>query len=190
MKKILIVSFKSLILFTILTGIIYPLLITGIAKIFFNYQADGSLIRVNERIVGSELLGQKFDTSIYFWTRPSTIDYNPMPSGASNWGPTSDTLKKTAGERRIQYALLNILEPDQYVPDDAVFASGSGVDPDISVENAKLQLNRVAKARNFNENKKKQLEELINKLIDNPQFGILGEKKINVLKLNILLDQM
>jgi K+-transporting ATPase ATPase C chain len=190
MKKILINSFTSLILFTIITGVIYPLLITGISKLFFNYQADGSLIKVNDKIIGSELIGQKFDTSIYFWSRPSAVDNNPMPSGATNWGPTSDTLKKTVEERRKNYASQNNLSPDLYIPDDAIFASGSGVDPDISVENAKLQVERIAKARNFDENKRKLLEELINKLIDKPQFGILGDKRINVLELNILLDKI
>ncbi len=190
MKKIIYLSFIAMILFTVITGVIYPLLITGISKLFFSYRSEGSLIKVNDKIIGSELIGQKFDSSIYFWSRPSAIDNNPMPSGASNWGPTSDTLKKTVEERRKNYASLNNLSSNIYIPDDAVFASGSGVDPDISVENAKLQLDRIAKARNFNENQRKKLEELLNQSIIKPQLGILGETRVNVLHLNILLDRI
>jgi K+-transporting ATPase ATPase C chain len=190
MKKLIFLSFYAMILFTIITGVIYPLLITGISKIFFAYQSEGSLIRVNDKIIGSELIGQKFDSSIYFWSRPSAIDDNPMPSGASNWGPTSDTLKKVVEERRKNYASVNNLSQNVYIPDDAIFASGSGVDPDISVENAKLQVNRIAKARNFDESKRKKLEELVNNLTTKPQFGIFGEYRINVLKLNMMLDKL
>lgn len=190
MKKIIILSFKSLIIFTILTGVIYPLLITGIARLFFSYQADGSLIKSNDKIIGSELIGQKFDTSIYFWSRPSAVDNNPMPSGASNWGPTSDTLKKVVEIRRMNYDSLNFLSKGTYIPDDAVFASGSGVDPDISIENAKLQIDRIAKARNFDESKRKKLEELVNNLSQKSQLGFLGDSRINVLKLNLMLDKL
>lgn len=190
MKKIIYLSLKALILFTLITGIIYPLLITGISKLFFSYQSGGSLIKVDGKIVGSELIGQKFDTSIYFNSRPSAIDNIPIPSGASNLGPTSDTLKKIVEERRKNFASQNNLLPEVYIPDDAIFASASGVDPDISVENAKLQMERIAKSRNFDEKKRKSLQELINKLINNPQFGILGESRINVLKLNLLLDNI
>jgi K+-transporting ATPase ATPase C chain len=190
MKKIIINSLSALIIFTIITGIIYPLFITGISKLFFSYQSEGSLIKVNDKIIGSELIGQKFDTSIYFWSRPSAIDNNPMPSGASNWGPTSDTLKKTIEIRRKNYADSNYLPSGTYIPDDAIFASGSGVDPDISIENARFQINRIAKVRNFDESKKKQLETLVDKMINKPQFGILGETRINVLRLNMMLDQL
>ena len=190
MKKLIILSFTSLIIFTVLTGVIYPLLITGIAELFFPYQADGSLIKSGDKIIGSELISQKFDTSIYFWSRPSAIDDNPMPSGASNWGPTSDTLKKVVEIRRNSYDSLNFLPPNTNVPEDAVFASGSGVDPDISIENAKLQIDRIAKARNFDDNKKKKLIELVNNLSEKPQFGLLGDPRINVLKLNLELDKL
>ena len=190
MKKIIFLSFYSLILFTIILGVIYPLLVTGISKIFFAYQSEGSLIKVDNKIVGSELIGQKFDTSIYFWSRPSAIDNNPMPSGATNFGPTSDTLKRLTEIRRKNYANSNNLQPGEKIPDDAIFSSGSGVDPDISVENAILQTDRIAKVRNFDENKRKKLKELINRLTQKPQFGILGERRINVLLLNIELDKI
>jgi K+-transporting ATPase ATPase C chain len=179
-----------MILFTIITGIIYPLIITGISKIFFAYQSEGSLIKADNKIVGSELIGQKFDSVIYFHPRPSVIDYNPMPSGATNFGPTSDTLKRLTELRRKNFAEENSLQPGTKIPEDAIFASGSGVDPEISVENAKLQMNRIVEARNFDQNQRKKLEELINRLIEKPQFGILGETRINVLLLNIELDKI
>ena len=155
MKKIILTSFTSLILFTIITGVIYPLLITGISKIFFSFQADGSLIKSGDNVIGSELIAQKFESAKYFHSRPSAIDYTPMPSGATNFGPTSDTLKRLTELRRKEYADSNFVPPGTYIPDDAVFSSGSGVDPEISVENAKLQINRIIKARNFDKNKQK-----------------------------------
>lgn len=189
MKKIIYLSFLSMVLFTVLTGLIYPLVITGISKIFFSYQSEGSLIKNGDKVIGSELIGQKFDTVIYFNSRPSAIDDNPYPSGASNWGPTSDTLKKTVEQRRKDYASQNNLQ-GTFISDDAIFASGSGVDPDISVENAMMQVNRIAKARNFDENKTKKLNELVVSSVSKSQFGILGETRVNVLKLNILLDHL
>jgi potassium-transporting ATPase KdpC subunit len=190
MKKIIYLSFISMVLFTLLTGLIYPMVITGISKIFFSYQSDGSLIKNGDKVIGSELIGQKFDTAIYFNSRPSAIDDNPYPSGASNWGPTSDTLKKTVEQRRKDFASQNNVQDGTYIPDDAIFASGSGVDPDISLENAMLQVNRIAKARNFDENKTKKLNDLVLSSVTKSQFGILGETRVNVLQLNILLDQL
>ncbi|MFI5144302.1 MAG: potassium-transporting ATPase subunit C, partial [Ignavibacteria bacterium] len=147
-------------------------------------------IKNGDKVIGSELIGQKFDTTIYFNSRPSQIDYNPFPSGASNWGPTSDTLKKTVEQRRKDFASQNNVQVGTYIPDDAIFASGSGVDPDISLENAMLQVNRIAKARNFDENKTKKLNALVLSSVTKSQFGILGETRVNVLQLNILLDQL
>ena len=100
MKTKTIIALKFLLLMTILTGLIYPLLMTGVAQIIFPARANGSLILKDGRVIGSELIGQKFDSSAYFWSRPSAIDYNPVPSGASNYGPTSDTLKKLVTARR------------------------------------------------------------------------------------------
>jgi len=190
MKKLIYLSFISLILFTVLTGVIYPLVITGISKLVFSYQSEGSLIKDGDKIIGSELIGQKFDTAIYFNSRPSQIDDNPYPSGASNWGPTSDTLKKTVEQRRKDYASQNNLSSGVYIPDDAIFASGSGVDPDISPENAMLQAERIAKARNFDESKTKELSYLVLSSVSKSQLWILGEPRVNVLKLNILLDRL
>ena len=135
---------------TFLTGIIYPLFMTGIAQIAFPAKANGSLILKDDKIAGSELIGQKFDSSIYFWSRPSAIDYNPIPSGASNLGPTSDKLKKQVEDRRRLFAAKNSITDANAIPKEMIFASGSGIDPDISPEAAYLQLDRVAKARKYN----------------------------------------
>jgi K+-transporting ATPase ATPase C chain len=109
MKTQTIIALKFLLVMTILTGIVYPLLMTGMAQLGFPSKANGSLIMKDGKIIGSELIGQKFDSSIYFWSRPSFIGYNPVPSGASNYGPTSDTLKKQVGARRILFAKMNSL---------------------------------------------------------------------------------
>jgi len=188
--KIIITSIKFLLLMTLLTGIIYPVFIFFMAKIAYPDKSTGSLIRSNGNIVGSELIAQKFDSSIYFQPRPSAIDYQPMPSGASNLGPTSLQLKNISDSLRLAYIMKNNLQENTKVPSDAIFASGSGIDPHISYLNAIMQSNRVAAARNFNDSKKKQLNDLINKLTENPQFGFLGEQRINVLLLNIELDKL
>src|SRR5664280_1536812 len=107
MKTQTIIALKFLLVMTLLTGIIYPLLMTGIAQVSFPAKANGSLIMKDGKIIGSELIGQKFDSIIYFWSRPSAIGYNPVPSGASNYGPTSDTLKKQITARRYLFAKMN-----------------------------------------------------------------------------------
>lgn len=191
MKKKIWISIKLILIMTVLTGIIYPLAVTLISKAAFSNSSEGSLIRSkNGNVIGSELLGQKFDSLKYFIPRPSLISYNPMPSGASNWGPTSDTLKKTIEFRRKEYARINMLDSATRLPDDAIFASGSGVDPHISLENAIIQAKRIIKIRNLDSERKENLMEIIYRLIERPQFGILGEERINVLKLNIELDKL
>ncbi len=104
MKSQIITALKFLMLLTILTGIIYPLMMTGVAQLIFPSKANGSLILKDGKLIGSELIGQKFDSTIYFWSRPSVIGYNPIPSGASNYGPTSDTLRKLVASRRDHFA--------------------------------------------------------------------------------------
>jgi potassium-transporting ATPase KdpC subunit len=191
MKKNLIISLKLLLFLTIITGVIYPLAITLISNLIFPSKSEGSMIKTSDgKIIGSELIGQGFDSAIYFMPRPSAISYNPMPSGASNWGPTSDTLKKTVDARRTDYIKINMLSEGTHVPEDAIFASASGVDPHISVENALIQSKRVAIIRKFDKSRSDKLMELINRLIEKPQFGILGEARINVLLLNIELDKL
>src|ERR1700722_10505793 len=179
---------------TILTGVIYPLLVTGIAKAFFARQADGSLVTVSGKIVGSELLAQRFGNDDYFWPRPSAGDdgtnYATVASSASNLGPTSSNLVATVQSRIAAFQTANGLATNATVPAEMVFASGSGLDPHISPEAARLQINRVATARKFSPDKKNKLGALVEQSIEPPQLGFLGEPRVNVLKLNLALDSL
>jgi K+-transporting ATPase ATPase C chain len=189
MKTQISIALKFLIVMIILTGVIYPLLMTGVAQITFPSKANGSLIIKDGKIIGSELIGQKFDSSIYFWSRPSAIDYNPIPSGASNLGPTSKALLKQVTDRRVLFASKNSIIDTASIPKEMIFASGSGLDPDISQKAALMQVNRVAKARNLDAEKKQKLVKCIINLTEPPQFLCLGEERINVLALNMELDK-
>jgi K+-transporting ATPase ATPase C chain len=190
MKTQTIIALKFLLVMTILTGIIYPLLMTGVAQLSFPSKANGSLVMKDGKIIGSELIGQKFDSTIYFWSRPSAIGYNPVPSGASNYGPTSDTLKKQVTARRILFATKNSMMDITAIPKEMIFASGSGLDPDISPEAAFLQSERVATARNFNGTQKQKLRQLITDKTEGPQFFLFGEPRINVFELNLAVDNI
>jgi len=190
MKTQTIIALKFLLIMTILTGIIYPLVMTGIAQVVFPSKSNGSLILKDSKVIGSELIGQKFDSSIYFWSRPSAIGYSPVPSGASNYGPTSDTLKKLVDTRREYFANNNSVNNLTDVPLEMIFASGSGLDPHISPAAAQLQVERIAQARHFDSSQKQNLVETVKKLTEKPQFLILGEERINVLNLNLALDKL
>ncbi len=190
MKTQLTIALKFLFVMTILTGIIYPLLMTGVAQLTYPVKANGSLIIKDGKIIGSELIGQKFDSAIYFWSRPSATGYNPVPSGASNWGPTSDTLRKQVMARRQIFAAMNSLADTVKIPLEMIFASASGLDPDISPEAALMQVDRVVKARKFDEKQHAMVIHLIKTMTIDPQFHLLGEPRINVLKLNMALDKL
>ena len=190
MKTQTITAFKFFLAMTVVTGIIYPLLMTLFAQLCYPSKANGSLIKKDGKIIGSDLIGQKFDSSIYFWSRPSAIDYNPIPSGASNLGPTSTKLKKQVAERRKLFAKDNSIIDTSSVPEEMIFASASGLDPHISPEAAFLQLERVAIARNLNEAQKQKVQRLINRKIEEPQFFLFGEPRINVIELNLALDSI
>ncbi|MEO8233360.1 MAG: potassium-transporting ATPase subunit KdpC [Ignavibacteriota bacterium] len=190
MKKIIIQSFKIFLFMTLLTGIIYPLIITLIGQTIFPYQSNGSLIIKDNKVIGSELLGQNFADSIYFQPRPSAINYNPMPSGASNLGLSSALLKEQVNTRKVEFIKNNLLNDSVCVPSEMIFASGSGVDPHISVEAAKLQINRIIKSRNINSEDSKLLYNLIDSLREYPQFGVFGNQVVNVLSLNLKLDEV
>ncbi|MES2767865.1 MAG: potassium-transporting ATPase subunit KdpC [Bdellovibrionota bacterium] len=176
MKKQIVPALILFLAMTILTGILYPLSVTVIAQVFFKDKANGSLTMINGRIIGSELIAQKFENPKYFWPRPSAIDYNSLSSGASNWGPTSADLKAKLEERRLN-GLTN----------DMLYASGSGLDPHISPLAAKAQVARVARERGLSNN---ALIELIEKHIEQRQMGFLGESRVNVLKLNLSLNHL
>jgi len=174
-------------LMTLLTGVIYPLVVTGIAQSVFPYQANGSLIERDDRAVGSERIGQQFDDPKYFWGRLSATDDHPYNAGASsgsNFGPTNPRLV-TAAAARID--ALRKADPDNTapVPVDLVTASGSGLDPDISVAAALYQASRVARARGVEE---AIIRGLVAQHTSGRQWGVFGEQRVNVLKLNLALD--
>lgn len=188
--KTLFTSIKIFLFFTILTGIIYPLLITGIAQVAFPSKANGSLIVKGNKTIGSELIGQSFDSVIYFMGRPSAVSCNPLPSGGSNFGLTNAKLKSLVDERKKQFLAFNQLDSLTVIPSEMLFASASGIDPHISPEAAMLQVNRIARARNLTDRQKDQLEKLVNSSVENPQFGLFGESRINVLRLNLKIDSI
>jgi K+-transporting ATPase ATPase C chain len=188
--KTFIISLKALLFFTLLTGVAYPLLITGVAQAIFHSKANGSIIMKNNKPVGSELIGQNFDTSIYFSSRPSAISYNPMPSGGSNFALTNTKLKNQVTERKQRFIALNQLDSLTKIPSEMLFASASGLDPHISAGAAAMQIDRIVKIRHFNSIQKEQLLNIIKHLTEAPQLLCLGERRINVLKLNIKLDEI
>jgi K+-transporting ATPase ATPase C chain len=189
MKRLLI-SIKIFLIFTVLTGIIYPLLVTGVAQIVFHNKANGSLIVSDNITVGSELIGQQFDSKTYFASRPSAILYNPLPSGGSNYGLTNSKLNNLVKERKRQFIDFNQLDSTTIIPSEMLFASASGIDPHISQKAVLLQVDRIVKARNFNTFKKQKLLQSITNLTQSPQFLILGEERVNVLLLNLELDKL
>jgi potassium-transporting ATPase KdpC subunit len=188
--KTIITSLKLLVFMTILTGIVYPLFVFFVAKTIFPQKSEGGFVKVDKKIIGSELFGQKFISKKYFQSRPSAIDYQPIPSGGSNLAPTSQTLKHMVDSLKQSYIIFNELPASTVVPPDAIFSSASGIDPHISQANALLQSNRISKERNFDESKRNKLIDLINKYTEKRQFGLLGEERINVLNLNIELDKL
>ena len=189
MKTQFIAALKFLLIMTLITGMIYPLVMTGIAQLIYPSKANGSLIIKDGRIIGSELIGQRSDISIYFSSRPSATGYNPIPSGASNYGPTSDTLRKLVDARRVAFGKVNSVEDLLSIPDEMIFASGSGLDPHISPESAFLQVDRVAEARHFDNGQKVKLLSDLKDMTEAPQFFILGKARINVLSLNLKLNE-
>lgn len=175
---------------TIVTGIIYPFLILALGSTFFPDKASGSLVKINGNIKGSELIEQNFDSIAYFTPRPSAAGFNPLPSSGSNLGPTSRLLRNNIDSIKESYISFNKLAGDIKIPPDAIFSSGSGLDPHISLENALLQIQRISVARKFNEAKREKLIELTYGILEKPFAGFLGEPVINVLKLNIELDKL
>ncbi len=176
-------------LFTVITGIIYPLVVTGIAQAFFHHQANGSLIEKNGKSIGSELIGQPFSDPKYFWGRLSATapyPYNADSSSGSNYGPTNPALKE-AIQARID--ALKTVDPDnnQPIPIDLVTSSASGLDPDISIAAANYQVPRVARYRGLSV---EQVTALVSRFTEGRQFGILGEPRVNVLQLNLALDEV
>lgn len=188
--KTLLIALKAFIFFTILTGILYPLLITAIAQLVFPDKANGSLIVKDHRVVGSELIGQKFDQNRYFSSRPSAIDYHPLPSGGSNLAPSSARLKQRVDSLKQAFLTSNHLDSLCNLPSEMIFASASGLDPHISPQAAFLQVARIQHARGLDDRQKEQLLNIINQITLPPQFQLFGEQRINVLQLNMRLDEI
>jgi len=175
---------------TLLTGLAYPLVVTGLAQLIFPAQANGSLIYKDGQAVGSQLIGQNFNDPRYFQSRPSAAGqggYDATASAGSNLGPTNQDLLKNIAERADNIRKLNGLNKDQEVPSDLVTASGSGLDPDITPEAAMLQVPRIAKMRNLPVEK---VRSLVQQDTTSQQLGILGEPRVNVLRLNLDLDSL
>ena len=185
----------STLVLTILTGCAFPLLLYVIARPLFPRQAGGSLVMRSGSIIGSELIGQTFDQPGYFQSRPSAAGtgYDGTSSGGTNLGPNNPKLNDGAtdfkGIRQLseEYRQRNGLAPDATVPIDAVTRSGSGLDPDISPENAELQTPRVARARGLSED---VVRRLVASRTKGPQLGFLGNSRVSVLELNLALDQI
>jgi len=190
MTKQIIVSLKMLGIMTVLLGVIYPLFMTGIAQLAFPSKANGSLVEINGTVRGSELIGQKTDSAEWFHSRPSATDYNTLPSGASNLALTNKKLYDLVQARKQKLIEENNLSKDVAIPSEMLFASASGLDPHISPEAAKMQINRIADARGFSEEQKKQLNNLVAQLTETPQYGIFGCARVNVLALNLELDRL
>ncbi len=193
MLKTLVNSVLMLVVLTLLTGVVYPLVITGLAQVFWPDKANGSLIVKDGKPLGSSLIGQPFDDPKYFWSRPSATTvtgksdaqpYNAESSGASNLGPTNPDLEKAVKDRikTLRDADPGNKEP---VPVDLVTSSGSGLDPDISPAAAKYQIPRVARIRHLDPD---AVEKLVERHTSHRTLGLLGESRVNVLELNLDLD--
>jgi len=195
-----IAAFRAMLVFTVICGIIYPVVMWGVAQAAFSNAANGSMVSYNGRVVGSSLLCQEFVDAKgnplpqYFQPRPSSAtsgasnDYgcNPGYSAASNLGPNNPTLLQDVQQRRAAIAKFDGVSPSQ-VPPDALTASGSGLDPDISPQNADIQVKRVATARDLPVS---EVQALVNKYTQGRTIGILGEPRVDVLNLNIALDEL
>lgn len=186
----MVTSLKAIFLFTIILGIIFPLVITLIGQVLFYEKATGSLIHKDDKVVGSTLISQNFEKDEYFTSRPSGINYNPIPSGGSNLSPTDVRLKNDYEARKKLFQKKNYINIDISIPSEMLFASASGIDPHISKNSALLQLNRVALKRNLDEIRKAEIEKLIDSLSHKLIFGIMGNEYVNVLELNLKLDEM
>jgi len=192
MTKLLNQCIRQTILWAIVTGVVYPLVITAIAQLAFKDAANGSLVMRNGKIVGSALLAQQFQGTNYFWPRPSACTYGTSASGivassGSNLGPTSGQLQTNVMNNAAAFISGNNLPTNTVVPAEMVFASASGLDPHISPEAARLQIARVAAARGLGEDKVKALVE---RFVEPAQWGFLGQARVNVLLLNVALDEL
>ncbi|MFZ0012604.1 MAG: K(+)-transporting ATPase subunit C [Acidimicrobiia bacterium] len=185
MRRQLLPALRMLGVMTLLTGVLYTAAVTVAAQTLFEHRADGSLVAVDGDTVGSALIGQSFMGPTYFHPRPSAVEYDPALSGGSNYGPTNPDFLSAVGERARLYRETNGLAPDTPLPVDAVTASGSGLDPHISLANTRLQAFRVAEQRGIPVD---QVLRLVDSQQNSTAVGYLSDPSINVLLLNIALD--
>lgn len=173
-----------LVLFTLLTGIVYPFAITGIGQVLFRNQAEGSPITRDGAVIGSKLIGQRFSQPAYFWGRPSAAGngYDARASAGSNFGPSSKALAD-----RIKAEAERLGRPSREIPTDLLTTSGSGLDPHISPAAARFQARRVAEARGLSE---ATISQLVEAHVEKPAIGFIGESRVNVLELNLALDAL
>jgi K+-transporting ATPase ATPase C chain len=190
MKTTFLPALRLFLSLTLLTGLGYPLAVTAVARLCFPQVAGGSLVVREGQFVGSELLAQSFTNLAVFWPRPPGADFATVPSGASNKGPTSADLKKAIEGRAAALRAAHGLPADAPVPPDLLTASGSGLDPHISPEAARFQIERVAKAHGFDAAGRSRLARLVEDCVERPQLGFLGEPRVNVFILNLTLDTL
>jgi K+-transporting ATPase ATPase C chain len=187
MKTYLIVAIKMTFITVILFGILYPLFITGIAKVIAPNGGKGEEIQVNGKVVGFELIGQKFDEDRYFNSRPSAVDYNAASTGGSNKGPTNADYLAQVQARIDTFLVHNPEVKKEEIPVDLVTASGGGLDPHISPSSAKVQIERIARVRNI---KAEKVQALVAEHTEGPFLGLFGTSRVHVLRLNIALDEL
>jgi K+-transporting ATPase ATPase C chain len=190
--KLILQSIRQTLVWTVIAGAIYPLVITLIAQTACHDQANGSLVERDGKLIGSALMAQQFQGSNYFWPRPSACTYGTGPTGiqassGSNLGPTSGQLQTNVQNNASAFISGNNLPTNTAVPPDMVFASASGLDPHISPEAARLQIVRVAVSRGMDKDK---VTALVDQFVEPPQWGFLGEPRVNVLLLNVALDKL
>ena len=186
MKKYLLPSLKLTLVLLVLCSVLYPLLIALVGKLAPG-GGDGKTVQVNGKVVGYELIGQKFTDDKYFWSRPSTVDYNAAGSAGSNKGPTNPDYLKQVQDRIDTFLVHNPGIKKEEIPAELVTASGSGEDPDLSPAAARIQVKRIAVIRKIEESK---LYALVDQHTQGPLLGFLGPSKVNVLKLNVALDNL
>jgi len=186
MKRYILPSIKLTLVLLIICSVIYPLLIAAVGKLTPG-GGDGETVKVNGKVVGYAIVGQKFTDDKYFWSRPSAVDYNAAGSAGSNKGPTNPGYLKTVQDRIDTFLVHNPGADKKDIPAELVTASGSGEDPDLSPAAAKVQIKRIAAIRNIDETR---LNSLVDEHTDGPLLGLFGPSKVNVLKLNIALDEL
>jgi K+-transporting ATPase ATPase C chain len=192
MMKLIVQSIRQTLLWSIIAGVGYTAVLTVISQVLFHERAEGSLVTRDGKLIGSEWLAQQFTGTNYFWPRPSACTYGSGASGlvassGSNLGPTSGTLQTNVNNNVSAFISGNNLPTNTVVPADMIYASASGLDPHISPEAAQLQIARVAAARGLSADK---VKELVERFTEPPQWGFLGQARVNVLKLNVALDQL